>query len=147
MHDAIFLRRGSYLLSKFILLALIVLCAVSPFCVSIDESGVELKELNAEAFDFSGSLDDAAKRVGLKREKSSAPDLTSVIGKIINAALSLIGVVLLIIIMIGGYKWMMAGGNEDAAKEAKKYISRGIIGVLIVVGAYAISFFVIDVLL
>lgn len=46
-----------------------------------------------------------------------------------------LGVVLaLIFIVVGGISWMKAGGDEEAAKKAKKRIWSGIWGALIVIG-------------
>jgi len=61
---------------------------------------------------------------------------------VIKAFLSLLGVIFIILILIAGYKWMTAAGNEEKVKEAKDTIRRAIIGLLIVVSAYAITHFV-----
>ncbi len=61
------------------------------------------------------------------------------IGNIIQAALSLIGILFLILIIIGGYQWMMAGGNEETITKAKKRITNATIGLVVVLGAYILS--------
>lgn len=61
---------------------------------------------------------------------------------IINAFLSLVGVILLAYLLSAGYKWMTAHGEEEKVTEAKDTIKRAIVGVIIIVGAYAISAFV-----
>jgi amino acid transporter len=71
-------------------------------------------------------------------------DLVTVIGVIINVILGLLGVVAVIIIVIGGFKWMTAGGNDEKIKEAKRLIGQGVIGLIIVLAAYAIARFIID---
>lgn len=71
-------------------------------------------------------------------------DLRTVIGNIINVALSLLGVVAVVIILIGGFKWMTAGGSEDKVEEAKKMIFQGIIGLAIILSAWAIAIFVLN---
>jgi hypothetical protein len=43
---------------------------------------------------------------------------------------------------LGGFKWMTAGGNEDKVGEAKKLIVAGIIGLVIILGSFAIATFV-----
>lgn len=62
---------------------------------------------------------------------------------IINAALSMIGVIFLILTVYGGYIWMSARGDEAQAKKAKGIITMAVIGLVIVVAAYAISAFVV----
>ena len=71
-------------------------------------------------------------------------DLPSTIGNIINAALGFLGVVAIIIVLIGGFKYMTAGGAEEKAKDARKYIISGIIGLVIILAAYGITAFVIN---
>jgi hypothetical protein len=65
------------------------------------------------------------------------------IGQIIQIALSLIGILFLILIIIGGYQWMTAGGNEETITKAKKRIINATSGLVITLAAYAISYFVI----
>ncbi|MDO8668003.1 MAG: hypothetical protein Q7K35_02790 [bacterium] len=61
---------------------------------------------------------------------------------VINAFLSIIGVLLLIYIIYAGYNWLTAQGEEEKVTRAKETIQRAIIGVIIIVAAYAISIFV-----
>ena len=68
--------------------------------------------------------------------------LTETISSIINVALGLLGTVALVIVLAGGFKWMTAGGNEEKTTEARKLIFAGIIGLAIILSAYAISSFV-----
>lgn len=71
-------------------------------------------------------------------------DLRETIGDLIQVALSLLGVVAVVIILIGGFKWMTAGGNEEKVTEARKLIFSGIIGLAVILSAWAISIFVIE---
>lgn len=69
--------------------------------------------------------------------------LTETIADIINVVLGFLGVVAVVIILIGGFIWMTAGGNEDKVKNAKKILTTGVIGLAIVLSAYAIAQFVV----
>jgi lysylphosphatidylglycerol synthetase-like protein (DUF2156 family) len=73
---------------------------------------------------------------------ATATSLSQVVGTVINAALGLLGVLFVVLVVLGGYKWMMAGGNEDEVSEAKKRITTAIIGLVITVSAYLIWNFV-----
>ena len=64
------------------------------------------------------------------------------LGNIIRIFLSLLGIFFLILIIIGGYEWMMAGGNEETIQKAKKRIINATIGLAIVLMAYAITYFI-----
>lgn len=68
--------------------------------------------------------------------------LTGVLGMLIKSALSLLGVVFIIMIIIGGYHWMLAGGNEEGVKKAQGYIKRAIIGLIITLSSWAIWDFI-----
>lgn len=72
-----------------------------------------------------------------------AGDLPTTIASIIRVALGFLGIVAVVIILLGGFKWMTAGGNEDKVKDAKKFMIGGVIGLVIVLSAYAIASFVI----
>lgn len=71
-------------------------------------------------------------------------ELKTTIGSLINTALTLLGVVVVVIILMGGFKWMTAGGNDEKVAEAKRLIIAGIIGLAIIMSAWAIARFVIS---
>ena len=58
---------------------------------------------------------------------------------IINLVLSFLGLVAVVIVLIGGFKWMTAGGNEEKVGSAKKLLVGGLIGLVIVLLAWGIS--------
>lgn len=73
-------------------------------------------------------------------------DLPTVVGGIIFALLSILGVVFVVIIVYAGFQWMLAQGEENKIKSAQQMIIQGTIGLAIVLAAYAISYFVINTL-
>lgn len=70
--------------------------------------------------------------------------LPEAVGNVILAAISILGVVFIILIVYAGFKWMLAQGEEQKTKEALSLITNSIIGLIIVLGAYAIAYFVIS---
>lgn len=70
-------------------------------------------------------------------------DIRTTIAQIIRVAMGLLGIIAVVIILIGGFKWMTAGGNEDQVGEAKKWIFSGVIGLAIILSAYALTSFII----
>ncbi len=64
------------------------------------------------------------------------------IGDIIAIVLSFVGVLFLVLIIFAGIKWMTAGGNDQAIEKAKSLIVNAVIGLLIVLFAYAITNFI-----
>ncbi|MCX6781763.1 MAG: pilin [Candidatus Magasanikbacteria bacterium] len=71
-------------------------------------------------------------------------DVRATIARIIRVAMGLLGIVAVVIILIGGFKWMTAGGNEEQVGEAKKWIFSGVIGLAIILSAYALASFIIS---
>jgi len=74
----------------------------------------------------------------------SSQDLKVTIQNIIRIIVGFLGIITIIIILAGGFKWMTSGGNEDKIGEAKKLISAGVVGLVVVLAAYAIANFVIS---
>jgi hypothetical protein len=52
----------------------------------------------------------------------SNTDPRDVVTRIINIALGFLGIIAVVIVLLGGFKWMTAGGNEDKVEEAKKIL-------------------------
>jgi len=65
-----------------------------------------------------------------------------VVGTIIKAFLGLLGIIFIILMLIAGFNWMTAGGEEEKITKAKDTIRAAMIGLVIVVAAYAITYFV-----
>lgn len=70
-------------------------------------------------------------------------DVRTTVSGVIKAFMGLLGIVAVVIILLGGFKWMTAGGNEEKVAEAKKLIISGVIGLVIIMSAYAIAQFVV----
>lgn len=68
--------------------------------------------------------------------------LNETIADILNVLLGFLGIIAVVIILLGGFKWMTAGGEEEKVGEAKKLISAGIVGLVVILSAYAIARFV-----
>ena len=73
-------------------------------------------------------------------------DPITIVTNLINLALGLLGLIAVIIILIGGFKWMTASGNDDAVNTAKKMITQGLIGLVIILAAWGIARWVITVI-
>lgn len=90
----------------------------------------QLKYVADEAYNASGGLPEK--------------NIQTMIVTVINTILGLLGIIFLVIIIYAGFLWMTAGGNDDQVGKAKKLIINSIIGIVIIVGAYAISYFVLN---
>jgi len=68
--------------------------------------------------------------------------LADTIGKVISTFLSLLGIIFIVLMLLAGYNWMTAQGDDAKVKKATDSIRRAIIGLVITVGSYAIWYFV-----
>jgi heme/copper-type cytochrome/quinol oxidase subunit 2 len=78
--------------------------------------------------------------LGLSGNNNSDPRQIAV--NIVKYLMTFLGIIAVVIILLGGFKWMTAGGNEDKVAEAKKLIIAGCIGLVIVLAAFMIVQFV-----
>lgn len=68
--------------------------------------------------------------------------LTSTLGYLITTVLSLLGVIFIILSVYGGFLYLTARGNQEQTKKALSIITRAIIGLVIILSAYAITYFI-----
>lgn len=119
-------------MSKSIYRRGIVICAVAVIGLALM---MFVEPVLAQDF----GLKDAAKGTGL----STSRTIPTIVGGFIQQALSLIGVIFLLLMLYAGFLWMTARGNEQTVEKAKNLISGAVIGIIIVASAYAITSFVI----
>ena len=62
---------------------------------------------------------------------------------IVKFLLTFLGLIAVIIILYGGFQWMTAAGNEEKITCARGTLTAGLIGLVIILAAYAITSFVI----
>lgn len=72
--------------------------------------------------------------------KTTTPQV--IIGTIVGAVLSFLGVIFFLLIFYGGLRWMLAQGNDQEVDKAKQIIVAATIGLIIVLAAYAITAFI-----
>lgn len=77
---------------------------------------------------------------------ATSNDLPTLIGNIISALLSVLGIIFVVLVVYAGFLYLTAGGEDTKVKKAKTLLTQSIIGLVIIVAAYAISAFVIDAL-
>jgi len=83
------------------------------------------------------TIEDIGSSVGL-----GTADLKDTVVNIIQWVLGILALVAVVMIIIGGFQWMTAAGNEEKIEKAKKVISAAVIGLIIVLLAWAIVIFV-----
>lgn len=83
-----------------------------------------------------------AQDLGLPTANESDPRAMAV--SIVKFLMTFLGIIAVVIILYGGFLWLTASGNEDRVGKAKKTIIAGVIGLIVVLAAYAIVQFVIS---
>ncbi len=91
-------------------------------------------------------VDTGLQQVG-QTVKLSGTDPRTIAANIINIALGLVGIVLVGLILYGGFLYMTSAGDSAKVDKARKVITNAIIGLVIVLSAWAITRYVIDKLL
>ncbi|MAF14052.1 MAG: hypothetical protein CMI53_04145 [Parcubacteria group bacterium] len=71
-------------------------------------------------------------------------DIREGVMDIIGILLGFLGIIAIIIILYGGFVWLISAGNEEKVSQAKKIISAGVIGLIIIFVSYALATFVIN---
>jgi hypothetical protein len=74
-------------------------------------------------------------------------DPRTIVAGVIQVLMGFLGVLAVILILVGGFKWMTANGNDAKIKEAQKLMQAGVIGLLIILSAFGISLYIVRVLL
>jgi len=122
---------------KHLISLAILALLISPF--------LALKPALAQTSNVNTTFGLDAVNTGLNNSLSKS-DPRAVIGKIINISLGFLGVIAVGIILLGGFKWMTAGGNEEKTGEARKLLGAGVIGLIIILMAWGIANYVINAL-
>lgn len=113
------------------------------FALAAETSAVEINSPTVSTLakaDSLSNLDKAANIGGLKNDVS----LGTRIGTIINGILSIIGVVMLVLFIYGGFTWMTAGGNEEKVRQATKILGSAVVGFILIFLSYALTNFFIQ---
>ncbi len=88
-----------------------------------------------------GSLKDAMTNLGTagKKAGTSETQVDVVAGQIIFTALSFVGLIFLVLTVYAGYLWMTARGDSGQIEKAQEIIKAAVIGLIVVMSAYAIT--------
>lgn len=65
-------------------------------------------------------------------------DLRNIVVNVVKYILSFTGIIAVSMILVGGFKFMVAGGNADTLSSAKNHLLSGIIGLVIIITSYTL---------
>ena len=78
----------------------------------------------------------------LPKKVAGGGTVAEVVGNVVAVGLSLIGVVFFLLALYAGVMWMSAAGNSENVTKAKDTLQMAVVGLIIVLAAYAITSFV-----
>lgn len=124
---------------KIIKLSQYIFCSIILLLISFNSvlAEIDIKDLKEEKF----GLNPLAKKIGFQTDKTATP--AQMLGQIVGVALSLLGIIFLVLMIYGGFTWMTARGDEQKVTNAKDVIINAAIGAIIVFSAYVISSYII----
>lgn len=122
---------------------------VTVFCITLIGIGIGFYHASpvfaqaAQQGGYQGAINQT-NQVGQAAGINQTGDLVQIIGRIINIVLSFLGVILLLLFLWAGYLWMTAGDSAAKVEQAKNIMKNAVIGLVIVVSAFAISSYIIS---
>lgn len=87
-------------------------------------------------------LNKTAGAAELPKTVAGSADATSLVGAIVKIALDLSGIIFFALILLAGFRWMTARDNSDVIDKSKNTIEHAVVGLIIVLAAYAITNFI-----
>jgi len=89
-----------------------------------------------DSFGKGSMVENIAGESGFRIDIEDDAFISSFVGTLINAVLSILGVIFIILTIISGIRWMTAAGNEEQVKKSKSAIKQSLIGLFIVVASW-----------
>jgi len=97
-----------------------------------------------DVFDECENIPDSAVCQSTGANGGEADDLPSMAQIIVNTLLVVLGMVAVVMIIVGGFRYTLSRGEASEVKTAKDIILYAIIGLIVAITAYAIVNFVLD---
>ncbi len=85
---------------------------------------------------------DIAKKSGYAAADSFS--LSQTVGRLIKIVIGLVGTIFLALTVYAGFLWMTAAGEESKVEKAMGILKTSIIGLIIILAAYSITYFVMN---
>lgn len=79
--------------------------------------------------------------------ETNETSFAKIVGSVVRIFLSLLGVIFVSYTIYGGFLWMTAAGNDEKITKAKHIIRDGIVGMIVILSAAAIYYFIAEFLI
>lgn len=94
--------------------------------------------------DTSGDINSIKNNIKYIRIADREGDLVAMIVYLLNQAIALIGIIAVIFLIIGGFQYITAGGDDSKTEKANKTIINALVGLAIVLLSGVVVQFLID---
>lgn len=98
-----------------------------------------------DAFNSNSDIDILGSKGGYASNIQEVPSPMFYIGLALKALFSLLGIIFIGLSIYSGIVWMTSRGNEAKVTKAKDTLTELIIGLIFIVGAYALTTFVLKI--
>lgn len=95
-------------------------------------------------FEKDSGLKKAGEDLGYNTSRGGDNFIESYIGQLLTIVFSFLGLIFFGLILYAGFIWMTAQGNDSKISEAKKMLVNAIIGLIVILASYAITYFVVS---
>jgi hypothetical protein len=120
-------------MQKALVFFLIALTLMTVACVSSASAGQLWDKV------YRGGLEGVDQKFGATNQ---AQDIRMIVVGVIQVLLSFLGLIFIALLLLAGYKYMMSRGDSGEVEEAMNSMRNAVIGLLIVLAAYGITYFV-----
>lgn len=84
-------------------------------------------------------------KIGSEAYGGSSPrDVRIIVASLVKVFIEFLGIIFLVLIVWGGYKYMLSRGESEKVDEALKMIRNGVIGLVIIVASWTIAVYITD---
>jgi hypothetical protein len=95
-----------------------------------------------DGFSSTGSLSSFATQSGYTNQ-TKTPEYY--VGLLLNGLFSILGIIAIAMLIYSGFVWMTARGNESKVEKAKENIIDVIMGLIFIIGSYALTTFLLKI--
>ncbi|HNW55902.1 MAG TPA: hypothetical protein PKN62_02390 [bacterium] len=120
---------------------------LSLLIAGVASADVEIKKADSAADYFFSGAQETGGPMGYNITSTNGEGMVlNKVTLIINIFLGLLGVIFLGLAIYSGFLWMTAGGKIDQVKKATDLLAQAVIGLVIILFAYAITYFIVNAL-
>lgn len=81
-------------------------------------------------------------KVGFSKDSANVSDIRTIVARVIRIFLGFLGMIFVVLMVTAGFKWMNSQGDEKAISGAKQQIAAAVIGLMIILASYGITYLV-----